>query len=610
MSELIKTIFSPEQYMPHGSCYLWQSSLIWLHVISDLLIAIAYFSIPTMLVIFVCKRQDVPFLRVFILFGLFIISCGVGHVIDVWTLWHPAYWLSGVERAFTALVSCYTALELVTLLPIFLALKTPEQLAVVEAANQAKSEFLANMSHELRTPLNSILGFTSLISEGSNLSPNNQKYIEIIHQSGQHLLNLINDILEMSKIEAGRILYQAEEFNLKRLLNSIKEMLDIKVEEKGLKITVEYDDNLPVFIVADSQKIRQVLINLIGNAIKFTDAGFVILRTQLVEDKSLSDSEIRLQFEVEDSGSGIAPTEIDCLFQPFVQTESGLRQNKGTGLGLAISQKFVQLMGGEIKVESKLNQGSLFYFSIPVSIANINSTEELENQQSIVKLAPHQPKPKILVVDDDDKNRLLLVQLLTIIGCEIQEASNGKEAIQQFISWQPDLILMDLRMPIMDGYEAIQQIKATASIHSPIIIALTAHVFEEEKQHMLSVGCDDLIRKPFQKEDLLLRIAAALNLQYIYSEDQLTKNNYNHSISKNENNISSSSNPIPLNVMSQDWIEQLYQSASQCSDLLTNQLIQQIPQQYSALAVKLTTLADEYRFDEIINLLEPYRLTQ
>jgi signal transduction histidine kinase/DNA-binding response OmpR family regulator len=610
MSELIKTIFSPEQYMPHGSCYLWQSSLIWLHVISDLLIAIAYFSIPTMLVIFVCKRQDVPFLRVFILFGLFIISCGVGHVIDVWTLWHPAYWLSGVERAFTALVSCYTALELVTLLPIFLALKTPEQLAVVEAANQAKSEFLANMSHELRTPLNSILGFTSLISEGSNLSPNNQKYIEIIHQSGQHLLNLINDILEMSKIEAGRILYQAEEFNLKRLLNSIKEMLDIKVEEKGLKITVEYDDNLPVFIVADSQKIRQVLINLIGNAIKFTDAGFVILRTQLVEDKTLSDSEIRLQFEVEDSGSGIAPTEIDCLFQPFVQTESGLRQNKGTGLGLAISQKFVQLMGGEIKVESKLNQGSLFYFSIPVSIANINSTEELENQQSIVKLAPHQPKPKILVVDDDDKNRLLLVQLLTIIGCEIQEASNGKEAIQQFISWQPDLILMDLRMPIMDGYEAIQQIKATASIHSPIIIALTAHVFEEEKQHMLSVGCDDLIRKPFQKEDLLLRIAAALNLQYIYSEDQLTKNNYNHSISKNENNISSSSNPIPLNVMSQDWIEQLYQSASQCSDLLTNQLIQQIPQQYSALAVKLTTLADEYRFDEIINLLEPYRLTQ
>lgn len=610
MSELIKTIFSPDQYMPHGSCYLWQSSLIWLHVISDLLIAIAYFSIPTMLVIFVCKRQDVPFLRVFILFGLFIISCGVGHVIDVWTLWHPAYWLSGVERAFTALVSCYTALELVTLLPIFLALKTPEQLAVVEAANQAKSEFLANMSHELRTPLNSILGFTSLISEGSNLSPNNQKYIEIIHQSGQHLLNLINDILEMSKIEAGRILYQAEEFNLKRLLNSIKEMLDIKVEEKGLKITVEYDDNLPVFIVADSQKIRQVLINLIGNAIKFTDAGFVILRTQLVEDKSLSDSEVRLQFEVEDSGSGIAPTEIDCLFQPFVQTESGLRQNKGTGLGLAISQKFVQLMGGEIKVESKLNQGSLFYFSIPVSIANINSTEELENQQSIVKLAPHQPKPKILVVDDDDKNRLLLVQLLTIIGCEIQEASNGKEAIQQFISWQPDLILMDLRMPIMDGYEAIQQIKATASIHSPIIIALTAHVFEEEKQHMLSVGCDDLIRKPFQKEDLLLRIAAALNLQYIYSEDQLTKNNYNHSISKNENNISSSSNPIPLNVMSQDWIEQLYQSASQCSDLLTNQLIQQIPQQYSALAVKLTTLADEYRFDEIINLLEPYRLTQ
>ncbi|MGB3402736.1 MAG: response regulator [Microcoleaceae cyanobacterium] len=610
MSELLKSIFSPDQYMPHGSCYLWQSSLIWLHVISDLLIAIAYFSIPTMLVIFVCKRQDVPFLRVFLLFGLFIISCGLGHVIDVWTLWHPAYWLSGVERAFTALISCYTALELVTLLPIFLALKTPEQLAVVEAANQAKSEFLANMSHELRTPLNSILGFTSLIAEGSKLSPEHQKYIEIIHQSGQHLLNLINDILEMSKIEAGRILVQVEQFNLPSLLNSIEQMLYIKAEEKNLNFTVESDDDLPIFIVSDSKKIRQVLINLLGNAIKFTDSGFVTLRTKLVQDKTLSSEQVRLQFEVEDSGSGIAPTEIDCLFQPFVQTQSGLRQNKGTGLGLAISQKFIQLMGGEIQVESKLNQGSLFYFSIPVTVANINYTENLENPKVIFKLAPDQPKAKVLVVDDDYKNRLLLLQLLITVGFETQEASNGKEAIQQLKTWQPDLILMDLRMPIMDGYEATQYIKATASNPPPIIIALTAHVFEEEKQKIIEVGCDDLIRKPFKKEELLLKIANFLNLKYIYLEDQLETQKDNTSIVKTKNNISSSSHPITLKVMPQDWIEQLYQSASQCSDLLTHQLIEQIPQQYSSLAVKLTTLANEYRFDEIINWVEPYRLTQ
>ncbi len=610
MWELINNIFSPSQYMPHGYCYLWQSSLIWLHVISDFLIAIAYFSIPTMLVIFVCKRQDIPFLKVFILFGLFIVSCGVGHLLDIWTLWHPAYWLSGLERAFTALISCYTALELVTLLPLFLALKTPEELAVVEAANQAKSEFLANMSHELRTPLNSIIGFTDLMSEKSSLSIENKKYIDIIHQSGQHLLTLINDILEMSKIEAGRTLVNSEDFNLSSLLKSLNEMLSIKAEEKGLKLIIEKDHKLPQFISTDSKKLRQVLINLLSNGIKFTDSGDVILRAKVIDSENNDASYIRLQFEVEDTGSGIHPKEISSLFQPFVQTQSGIKQNKGTGLGLAISQKFVQLMGGEIKVNSKMNKGSQFYFSIPVTVIDTKLPEPSEEKPVIIKLAPDQDQSRILVVDNDSRNRLLLVSLLSTIGFEVQEAVNGQEAIEKWLIWKPDLILMDMRMPIMDGYEATQKIKALANTDnpSPVIIAITAHAFEEEHHQILETGCADLIRKPFQREELLLKIGQFLNIQYIYSNESLSTNHPDIGEPENQENPSLILDSEALKVMPSEWIEQLYQCASQCSDLLTYKVIQQIPQEYSSLAAKLTKLTDDFRFDEIVKLTESYQL--
>jgi signal transduction histidine kinase/DNA-binding NarL/FixJ family response regulator len=595
MWKLIESIFSPSQYMPHGYCYLWQTSLVWLHVISNILIAIAYFSIPAMLIYFTCKRQDFPFLRVFVLFGFFIISCGVGHLLDVWTLWHPAYWLSGIERAITALVSCYTALELVTLLPLFLALKTPEQLAVVQSANQAKSEFLANMSHELRTPLNSILGFTYVMSEGSDLSTKNQKYVDIIHQSGQYLLTLINDILEMSKIEAGHIILREEEFKLYQFLNLIQTMLYITATEKGLQFMIETEEQLPNIIRADEKKLRQVLINLLSNAIKFTDSGHVRLRVKAQDVETNYSSKIMLQFAVEDTGVGINSEEIHNLFQPFVQTKSGLNKNKGTGLGLAISQKFVQIMGGEIQVESQVNQGSQFYFSIPVNVIDMNDikTDTLKNKQSIVKLAPNQGQPRILVVDNDSKNRLLLIHLLSSTGFDVQEACNGQEAIEKWSVWKPDLILMDMRMPVMNGYEATRKIKAATDHHFPLIIALTAHAFEEEKQQILEIGCDEFMRKPFQKEELLLKISTLLNLQYSYTNPEFNTNNYSDFVL----------DQAALNVMPKEWIEQLYQSVSQCRDRLTYQLIQQIPPEYSSLAQALTDLTENFQFDEIIKLI-------
>ncbi len=595
MWNLIENVLAPHQYMPHGYCYLWQTPLVVLHIVSDLLIAIAYFSITTMLVYFVCKRQDIPFLRVLILFGLFIISCGIGHILDVWTLWYPAYWLSGIERAITALVSCYTAIELVTLLPLFLALKTPEQLAAVEAANQAKSDFLANMSHELRTPLNSILGFTQLISRTSILSTQSQGYINIIHQSGQHLLTLINDILEMSKIEAGRTTLNLNPFNLSHLLNPLEEMLSFSAKEKGLQFIFDLDPQLPQQIQTDEKKLRQVLINLLSNAIKFTDFGQVILRVKILDLENTPVSSARLQFEVEDTGQGIAPEEIEGLFQPFTQTTSGLKIEKGTGLGLSISQEFVRLMGGEIKVESQLDQGTKFYFDIPVTIINIDPVKPIKTHRSILHLAPHQPDYHILVAEDDYQNRFFLMELLISVGYNVRGVCNGQEAVRQWSIWQPDLILMDIRMPIMNGYEAIRKIQAESQEQLPILIALTAHVFEEEQQQIKSAGFNDFIRKPFQPEELLTTIGHYLKLQYVYTEE-----------------TREGSDPIPnqqdndsmLRAMPKEWIDSLEESATKCSDILVYQLIQQIPKEYFSLARTLTELTEAFRFDLITDLIQ------
>ncbi len=383
--------------MPHGSCYLWQTSLIGLHVISDLLIAIAYFSIPVMLIYFVYKRQDIPFNRVFILFGLFIVSCGVGHLLDIWTLWHPAYWLSGIERAFTALVSCYTALELMVLLPRFLSLKTPEELAIVEAANHSKSLFLAHMSHELRTPLNAILGFTELMSRDVKLAVKHREYINIINRAGEHLLALINDILEISKIEAGKIQLWENDFDLYSQVDSLEEILGLKANSKDLKLVIQIDSQVPQYICTDERKLRQVLINLVSNAIKFTEQGSVTLRVKGDKFKSQN----ILTFEVEDTGEGISLEEQKKLFEAFSQTETGIKSGQGTGLGLPISQKFVKLMGGEITVRSQLNQGTLFTFSLPIKAVENILTETNQTSKIVTGIAADQSNYRILIADDD-----------------------------------------------------------------------------------------------------------------------------------------------------------------------------------------------------------------
>lgn len=1060
MLELLQPLLSPHSYIPHGHCYLWQTPLVGLHLVSDALIATAYFSIPVMLIYFIRKRSDLPFSNVFGLFGAFIILCGTGHLLDIWTLWHPDYWLSGLERAITALVSCYTALQLIELLPKFLALRTPEQLEIInqalqeemtrrqraettlqsillgtagvtgeaffsalaqnlatalnvrhaliaevidsqpgqmrsvafwahdraqanfeyqiagtpcesvieqatiqyfpesvqekfpqakglaamkatsylgvplmdsqqqvlgvlcinhdrplvdaetaaaimsifavkavaelqrqraelalrraydeleqrvqertsalvsanvaleteiqeriatevaiklmvereqaikrvmlrmrkslnltgifnattaelrqvigcdrvliyrfnpdwsgafvsesvaegwdvllarqapdressevaiaqpecvmtelgiadgsisdtslqeteggiyrqknsyccisdvyqagfdraylqyleqlqarayiiapifrgpqlwgllavyqncnprqwqegeiqivtqignqlgvavqqaelfaqtqhqaeqlkqakeaaDAANRAKSEFLANMSHELRTPLNAILGFTQLMQRDRSLTPDYQRYIEIIYQSGEHLLGLINDVLEMSKIEAGRVTLNETSFDFNLLLHRLEVMLKLKAQSHGLQLKFERDATVPQFIKTDEQKLRQVLINLLGNALKFTEQGYVTLRIKsqvlnpeiqkpVVKASAVScllcpiaqepqTQQLILSFEIEDTGPGIAPQELGHLFQAFQQTRTGIKSKEGTGLGLRISQKFVQLMGGEITVRSQLGKGSCFAFQIQAQLGEeISHNYIASDLKRVVSLAPGQPSYRILIAEDKPANRLLLVKFLSTLGFEVKEAEDGQQAITLWKEWHPHLIFMDMQMPIINGYEAtreITQLQADIQTNSetappiPVIIALTASAFVEQRQEILKAGCNGFMSKPFRQEEILGVLIKYLGVSYCYETAKTDEINANSTLSQSDGSL----NLIALNKMPSAWISQLYQAAVQGDDLAILKLVSQIPAKESSLISSLTKLAESYQFEQLIDLIE------
>jgi signal transduction histidine kinase/DNA-binding response OmpR family regulator len=1028
-------LITDNYYIPHGHCYLWQTPLVALHLVSDALIAIAYFSIPTMLIYFVSKRSDIPFSKVFVLFGAFIVLCGTGHLLDIWTLWHPDYWVSGVERALTALVSCYTALQLIELLPKFLALRTPEQLEKInqelqrqiaerkkaeetlqtivsgtaavtgddffpalvknlaasldvsyvmvseavdnsleklhtlaiwardslidnieyqlagtpcemvitnktlcsyaddlqnlfpncellkqlkaqsyvgvslldtnqklignlciidvkpfdidertktllnvfaarasaelqrkwaeeeklqayqdmelrveertaalvsannaleneiserisveaalrvmaerekaingiilrmrqtlnldsifnittselrqavgcdrvliyrfnsdwsgelvsesvaenwntmlparakdpkltkvavdekncvttklssaevlsrdtylkenqggtlreknsfccvsdiyaagfddcylnlleelqarayiitpifckhqlwgllavyendhprnwqeaeigivtqignqlgvavqqaelfaqtqqqaeelkvakeaaDAANRAKSEFLANMSHELRTPLNAILGFAQLMQQDQSLNPEHKRYIDIINSSGEHLLSLINDVLEMSKIEAGRTTLCETEFDLYKLLSSLAAMLQLKAQSKNLNLIFDYGDRLPHYIKTDENKLRQVLINLLGNAIKFTEQGSVTLRIRREEKLEENNNAItNLWFEVEDTGPGIEPEEISNLFQAFQQTRAGQTAKEGTGLGLKISQKFVELMGGDIIVSSTLGKGSCFRFNIKVGLAQANPSIDLFNFDDVIGIAPGQ-NYRILIVEDNATNRLLLSQILQNLGLEVQEAENGQIAIALWEQWQPDLIFMDMQMPVLDGYAATKQIRIREKKLPPgqrlqptKIIALTASAFSEQRRDTLAAGCDDFISKPFHRTEILEILSQHLQIEYLHQTNSSTENSSHPGNQEREFVLDNQA----FKIMPSTWITKLNFAAAQGNDLKCLDLVAEIPIDQKSLITALTSLIENYQFDQIMTLTQ------
>ncbi|MEG4453303.1 PAS domain S-box protein [Microcoleus sp. N9_A1] len=459
-------------------------------------------------------------------------------------------------------------------------------------ANQAKTIFLANMSHELRTPLNSILGFTQLMSYESNLTPSVQERLQIVNRSGKHLLDLINDILDLSKIESGRMTLNPSDFDLTNLLTSIEEMLQFRVQSKELQLVVEQYPDLPRFVNNDEKKLYQVLTNLLGNAIKFTKQGSVTLRVRATQRDETS---CHLCFEVEDTGVGIAPAEIDKLFKVFVQAQAGNNLSQGSGLGLAISQKLVKLMGGQICVKSTLNRGSTFSFEIGVQLPQAASLPPESINQRVIGLAPGQQSYRILVVEDLEENRRLLVESLTLVGFEVREAKQGMEALSLWESWLPHLIMMDLRMPIVDGYTAIKYIRQCPKSQKTVIIALTASVFEEEREKVLMAGFNDFISKPFQQRDIFDKIAKYLGVQYIYAVVEQTP----------QKQLVETVSVEYLSMMPPQWLEQMYQAAYYLDTEVMNELIVQIPESKASLSKALTDYINNFNSDRIMELIRP-----
>ena len=383
-----------------------------------------------------------------------------------------------------------------------------------EAGSRAKSAFLANMSHEIRTPMNAILGFSQLMQRDQRLPQQSREHLDTINRNGEHLLALINNILEISKIEAGKTTFAPRTFDLQSLISDIEQIFQLRADAKKLSFILEEVGQIPRWVKADDGKLRQVLANLLGNAVKFTREGKIILRLNRTIDNT---DKVNLNFEVEDTGQGISAEEVSHLFQIFEQTSSG-KKIGGTGLGLALSRGFVEIMGGTISVISTPGKGSIFRFNIPIQEDSEENAEKKEAKQRVLCLKPGQNEIRILIADDRETNRELLSQLLNALGFVTQEAVNGEDAVRKVYEWRPHVVLMDIAMPVMDGCEATRVIKTSPDIKDTAIIAVTALAFEEDKKRILAAGADDYMSKPFDDEDLFEIIGRLTGAAYLYEE--------------------------------------------------------------------------------------------
>lgn len=479
-----------------------------------------------------------------------------------------------------------------------------------EVANQAKSTFLANMSHELRSPLNAILGFSQIMLRSRSLPSEHLDNVGIITRSGEHLLTLINQVLDLSKIEAGRTTINEKSFDLYRLLDDVEDMFRLKADDAGLQLLFDRSPAVPRYVRTDQVKLRQILINLLNNAIKFTeeggvsvkvctDSGLLVAGEADENHQQIVGNKQQIYFEVEDTGAGIVSEEIDKLFEAFMQTSSGKNAQEGTGLGLAISRQFVQLMGGDITVSSEVGVGTIFKFDITTQVVDAADDESQQNKRRVIALEPNQPRYRILIVDDKPLNRQLLVQLLNPFGFELKEAINGQEAVNIWNEWEPHLIWMDMRMPVMDGYVATQQIKLTTKGQATAIIALTASVLEEERAVVLSAGCDDFMRKPFREQQIFAAMNKHIGVRYIYEEpiDKAAK-----TLSKTD--IKDVLTPEALATLPPELLANLASSAKSSDIGEVDRLIQEVKAINSAIGDGFLALANEFEYGKIAASIE------
>jgi len=460
----------------------------------------------------------------------------------------------------------------------------------LQQANRAKSVFLANMSHEIRTPMNAILGFSQLMLRDQDLTPRQCQYLGTINRSGEHLLALINDILEMSKIEAGRTTLNPSTFDLPVLLKDLEMMFRVRTDEKKLSFSVETIGDVPQFIVTDINKLRQVFINVIGNAVKFTEQGGIGLRVLADREGATGPC---LRVEVEDTGEGISTDDQEKLFRHFEQTKTGQLAGTGTGLGLAISREFVRLMGGDITVSSEVGRGSVFVVHLPLKEGEAQAVQAKANPRHVLRLQPGQATCRVLITDDIEENRQLLAQLLGPIGFEIRLATNGAEAVQEFERWRPHLILMDFRMPVMDGHEAIRRIRAMAGGNDPKIIAVTASAMDDNRQELMEVGADDFIGKPFREAELFQKIHAHVGVEFQYAEDS--------SVAAKEE--AAELTPESLAGWPQDLIDPMREAVITADLDQLLEKIQEVEARDPRIAQGLRRLAEGFHYQKLLDLL-------
>ncbi|MEG3931587.1 PAS domain S-box protein [Microcoleus sp. T3_B1] len=457
-----------------------------------------------------------------------------------------------------------------------------------EAASRAKSEFLANMSHELRTPLNGIMGYAQILQRSKVLNEEERSRIDVIYQCGSHLLTLINDILDLSKIEAQKVELMPTDFHFPAFLQGVAEMCRIRAEIKGIHFHFPSSPELPIGIHADEKRLRQVLINLLSNAIKFTDEGSVTFIVSFA-------TEGKIRFEVRDTGIGIAQEQLQAIFQPFEQVGDRRRQTEGTGLGLAISQRIVELMGSTIQVQSEMNVGSIFWFDVSLPQADEwVKTSQIDHHGQIIGIKDRQPK--IVVIDDKWANRSVINNLLSPIGFEVFEANDGLEGWEKILEVQPDLIVTDLLMPELDGFEVIKRVRESENFKDTVIIVSSASVFETDQYRSLEAGGNAFIPKPIQATELLQNLQQYLDLEWVYEA--------------NEEPLARSSDTDELIAPPATEMEMLYELAMKGNFLeIVKQavLLEELDPKYIPFAKRLHQMAKDFQDEELLTFIESYK---
>ena len=548
--------FNSENFMPHGHCFLWLPKILWLHVVSDALIAVAYYSIPTTLLYFISRRADVPFKSLFYLSGAFIILCGTTHLLAIWVIWHPDYAIEGIVKAITATVSLITAVVSWKIIPQALELKSPTELekvnielrrayanieqivdkrtaelmsvnerlqksenelqialTIAQEANVAKSEFLANMSHEIRTPMNAVMGIANILNSSSPLTPRQQEFVQTLKLSANSLLALINDLLDIAKIESHSLELEFIPFHVPALLNEVVTMLSFSAKEKGLTLHSSMEckciDERP--FIGDPARLRQILLNLCSNAIKFTEHGTVSVTVTCkpTDQDNIED----LILSIKDTGIGIPANKLDTIFSKFVQADSSInRKYGGTGLGLAITKTLTQLMGGVITAESYPGKGSTFTVSIPLKRTVESSVQTIPKEE--MEPLSEATGLHVLVVEDNAANILVATTFLEQFGHTCDVATTGSDALERIKNnTQYAAILMDVQMPGINGYEATRLIREleqqTKRPRTPII-GMTANALAGDRERCLNIGMDDYIAKPFNPDELKEKLKKAV----------------------------------------------------------------------------------------------------